>query len=67
MLAGSHSMGFRLARPKMKVAFVLWKRFLGIDRLIHINQQMMMAAVLVIIAGARNADVRNPKRHQNRL
>ena len=44
-------------RPKMKVGFVLWNRFLWIDRLICINQQMMMAAVLVIIAGVRNAHV----------
>ena len=48
---------FRLARSKMKMRFVLRNRFLGIDRLIHINQQMMMAAVLVIIAGMRNAHV----------
>ena len=45
----------------MKMRFVLRNRFLGIDRLIHINQQMMMAAVLVIIAGMRNAHVAQTK------
>ena len=56
---------FRLARSEMKVGFVLRNRFLEIDRLIHINQQMMMAAVLVIIAGVRNAHVAYSEAAQN--
>ena len=48
---------FRLARAKMKVRFVLRNRFLGIERFIHVYQQMVMAAVRVIVAGVRNAHV----------
>ena len=39
-----------LARAKMKMRLVLWNRFVGVERFGHINQQMMMAAVLKIVA-----------------
>src|SRR6267143_1112350 len=39
-----------LARAKMKMRLVLCNRFVGIERFGHINQQMMMAAVLEIVA-----------------
>ena len=52
---------FGLARAKMKVRFVLRNRFLGIERFIHVYQQMVMAAVRVIVAGVRNAHVAQTK------
>ena len=39
-----------LARAKMKMRLVLCNRFVGVEWFIHINQQMMMAAVLKIVA-----------------
>jgi len=41
---------FGLPRSKMEMRFVLGDRLVGIDWSIHINQQMVMAAVLVVIA-----------------
>ena len=38
-----------LTRPEMKMRLVLCNRFLGIERFIDINQQMVMAAVLKIV------------------
>src|SRR3982074_1208982 len=46
-----------LARPKMKMRLVLWNWFVGIERFIHINQQMVMAAVFEIIARMSYAHV----------
>src|SRR5882672_1505805 len=39
-----------LARAKMKMRLVLCNRFVGVERFGHIKQQMMMAAVLKIVA-----------------
>src|SRR3981081_2921069 len=39
-----------LTRSEMKMGFVLWDRFVGIERFIHVNQQMMVAGVLKVIA-----------------
>src|SRR6202022_824562 len=39
-----------LACSEMKMGLVLWNRLVGIEWFIHINQQMMMAAVLKIVA-----------------
>ena len=39
-----------LARSIVKMRLVLWNRFVGVERFIHVNQQMVMAAVLEIIA-----------------
>src|SRR5882672_10283716 len=39
-----------LARAKMKMRLVLWNWFVGVEWFGHINQQMMMAAVLKIVA-----------------
>src|SRR3979490_935251 len=39
-----------LARAKMKMRLVLCNRFVGVEWFVHINQQMMMAAVLKIVA-----------------
>src|ERR1700682_4164826 len=39
-----------LACSEMKMGLVLWDRLVGIEWFIHINQQMMMAAVLKIVA-----------------
>ena len=50
-----------LTRSEMKMGLVLRYRFVGIEWFIHINQQMMMAAVLVMIAGMRNAHVAQTK------
>ena len=36
---------FSLAGAKMKVRFVLRNRLIGIERLIHVYQQMVMAAL----------------------
>src|ERR1700743_3382623 len=38
--------GFGLPRPEMQMVLVLRDRLVGIERLIHIDQQMMMTAVL---------------------
>src|SRR5258706_14249301 len=40
-----------LARSIVKMRLVLWNRLVGVERFIHVNQQMVMAAVLEIIAG----------------
>ena len=48
---------FGLARSKMKMCLVLRNRFVGIERFIHINQQMVMAAVWVTIARMSDAHV----------
>ena len=51
VLAGwKFNSGLGLARSKMKMRLVLWNRLIGIDWFIHIDQQMVMAAVLEIIA-----------------
>src|SRR5260370_38155703 len=40
-----------LARSIVKMRLVLWNRLVGVERVIYVNQQMVMAAVLEIIAG----------------
>src|SRR6266566_8657105 len=46
-----------LACSEMKMGLVLWDRFVGIEWFVHINQQMMMAAVVKIVARMRDAHV----------
>jgi hypothetical protein len=46
-----------LARPEIKVVPVLRDRFVEIERLVHVNQQMMMAGVREIVAGVGDAHV----------
>jgi hypothetical protein len=46
-----------LTRSEMKMGLVLRYRFVGIEWFIHINQQMMMAAVLKIVARVGDAHV----------
>src|SRR5436190_2074066 len=41
----------------MKMGLVLWDRFVRIEWFVHVNQQMMMAAVLKIVACMRDAHV----------
>ena len=51
MLAGwKFDTCFGLPRSKMEMGFVLGDRLVGINRFIHINQQMVMTAVLVAVA-----------------
>src|SRR5260370_2559558 len=50
-----------LARAKMKMRLVLWNRFVGVERFGHIDQQMMMAAVLKIVARLGDAHVAQAK------
>src|SRR5258708_20206310 len=50
-----------LARAKMKMRLVLWNRFVGVERFGHIDQQMMMAAVLKIVARVGDAHVAQAK------
>src|ERR1700759_4990222 len=58
MLAGwKLDPGLGLPRAKRKVCLVVRDRLLGVDRFVHIDQQMVMAAVLVIVAGMRHAHV----------
>src|ERR1700730_17187174 len=58
MLAGwKFNSGLGLARSEVKMRLVLWNRLIGLDWLIHIDQQMMMAAVLEIIAGVSYAHI----------
>ena len=47
----------RLARPEMEMRLVLWNWLVGIERFIHIDQQMVMAAVFEIISRVRYAHV----------
>ena len=57
MLAGlklQTSLG--LTRPEMKMILVLRDRLVHIERFIHVNQQMMMTAVLKIVAHPCCAD-----------
>ena len=62
MLAGwKLDPGFGLARAKMKVRFVLRNWLIGIERIVHVYQQMVMAAVRVIVAGVRYAHVAQSK------
>jgi len=46
-----------LARAEMKMRLVLCNRFIGVEWFVHINQQMMMAAVLKIVARVSDAHV----------
>ena len=46
-----------LACSEMKMGLVLWDRFVRIEWFVHVNQQMMMAAVLKIVACMRDAHV----------
>ena len=43
---------FGLAGAKMKVRFVLRKRLIGIERLIHVDQKVMMSASLIGPSGS---------------
>ena len=52
---------FGLACAKMKVRFVLRKRLIGIERLIHVDQEVMMSAVRVAVAGVGHAHVAQAK------
>jgi len=52
---------FGLAGAKMKVRFVLRKRLIGIERLIHVDQKVMMSAVRVAVAGVGHAHVAQTK------
>ena len=58
MLAGwKFDARLSLTGSKMEVRLVLRNRFVGLERFIHINQQMVMAAVLEIIARMSYAHV----------
>jgi len=46
-----------LTRSEMKMGFVLRDRFVGIESFTHVNQQMMVAGVLKVIARMRYAHV----------
>src|SRR5437660_298414 len=46
-----------LACSEMKMGLVLWDRFVRIEWFVHVNQQMMMAAVLKIVACVRDTHV----------
>ena len=47
----------RATRAEVKVVLVLRDRLLEIKRLVHVNWQMMMAAVLEIVARVGDAHV----------
>src|SRR5262249_43953557 len=47
--------GLGLARAEMNMVLVLWNRLVRIQRFVHIDQQMMMTAVLKIVAGVGDA------------
>lgn len=49
--------GLGLARTEMKVAAILRDRGFEIERLLDVNQQMMMAAVRVVIVGVGDPHV----------
>jgi len=42
---------------EMKMALVLWDRLVGIEWFVHIDQQMMMAAIVKIVACMGDAHV----------
>ena len=48
---------FGLPCPKMQMRLVLQDRLLGIDGVVDVDQQMMMAGILVVVAGMRHAHV----------
>ena len=48
---------FGLTRAEMKMVLVLRDRLIHIERFVHINQQMMMPAVLKIIARVSDTHV----------
>ena len=54
---GKLDTGFGLAGAEMKMALVLRDRLVGIERFIHVDQQMMMAAVREIVARMGDAHV----------
>src|ERR1700692_1366479 len=56
---------FGLPRSKMEMRFVLGDRLLGIDWFTHINQQMVMAAVLEAIARMSYAHISPAKAAPN--
>jgi hypothetical protein len=45
----------------MKMGFILGDRLLAIERIVDVDQQMMMAAILKIITGVRHAHVTKAK------
>jgi hypothetical protein len=45
----------------MKMGLVLWDRLVGIERFSHIDQQMMMAAVMKIVARVGDTHVAQTK------
>src|SRR5690242_17316306 len=50
-----------LTRSEMKMGLVLWDRLVGIERFIHIDKQMMMAAVMKVVARVGDAHVAQTK------
>ena len=48
--------GLGLPCSKMKMRLVLRDRLLGVDWVVDVDQQMVMAAVLVIVAGESAGD-----------
>ena len=46
-----------LTRSKMKMGFILRDRFVGIERFVDVNEQVMVSAVLKVVTGMGYAHV----------